>query len=55
MQANRTECVELVRSIAQMLDAIQKILAGKSERDISARLLKDLNDFRQCVHCLGWD
>jgi hypothetical protein len=53
MEANRAEYVELVRSIAQIVDAIQKTLAGESDGDISPRLAKDLRDFKRCVHCIG--
>jgi hypothetical protein len=54
-QANRSEYVELVRSIAQILDAIHKTLAGENGRNISTRVKKNLNDFKQCVHCPRWD
>lgn len=53
VQENRAEYVELVRSIAQILDAVQKTLVGESDGDISSRLVKDLSDFKWCVHCLG--
>ena len=53
MQANRAQYVELVRSIAQILDAIQKTLVGESDGDISSRLAKDLIDFKRCVDCHG--
>jgi len=52
-QGNGAEYVELVRSIAQILDAIQKTIAGESDADISTRLAEDLNDFKRCVHRLG--
>ena len=48
------EYVELVRGIAQILDAIRNALGGESDRDISTRLAKDLNDFNRCVLSLPW-
>jgi hypothetical protein len=38
-----------------MLDAIQKTLVGESDKDISSRLAKDLNDFKRCVHNIALD
>jgi hypothetical protein len=41
--------------MAQILDAIQKALAGESDVNISTRLVKDLIGFKRCVRRLGRD
>ncbi|KIM71373.1 hypothetical protein PILCRDRAFT_17131 [Piloderma croceum F 1598] len=46
VQANWAEYIELMRSIAQILNAIQMTSVGKGDRDISSHLTKDLNDFK---------